>query len=239
MPDKRVHRGAGPEDGVLFAAEKIPVLRLALGDYCLLLSKGYAEPSSLKLVGDRFELNQRQRIAVMRCACSDRQLESRCGRRVDIGEARGKSLTVDGYNLLITIEAALAGAPIFVGQDGCCRDICGLHGTYRKVQETIPAVELVGRFLAEHTISPIQWFLDSPVSNSGRLKMMLFELAAKNDWNWQIELSINPDKELIACSGIVATSDSIIIDECRQWLNLSAEIIKQKIPAANLIDLRS
>jgi hypothetical protein len=238
MPDKRVHRGAGPEDGVLFAAKKIPTLRLALGDYCLLLTKGYAEPSALKLVGDRFELNQRQRIAVMRSACSDQQLQSRCGRQVAIGTARGKSLAIDGYNLLIAIEAALAGALIFVGRDGCCRDICGLHGTYRKVQETIPAVELVGQFLAAHTMSPILWFFDSPVSNSGRLKAMLLERAQANNWNWQIELSINPDKELIATDGIVATSDSIVLDMCKKWLNLSAEVIRQKIPTANVIDMR-
>jgi hypothetical protein len=238
MPDKRVHRGAGPEDGVLFAVGKIPVLRSAFGDYCLLLTKGYAEPSALKLVGDRFELNQRQRIAVMRCACSDRQLESRHGRQVDIGEVYGKAIAIDGYNLLITIEAALAGAPIFVGRDGCCRDICGLHGTYREVQETIPAVEVVGRFLAECAMSPIQWFFDSPVSNSGRLRAMLFDLAEKNNWDWKIELSINPDKELITADSIVATSDSIILDACKQWLNLSAEIIRQKVLTANLIDMR-
>jgi hypothetical protein len=237
MPDTRTHRGAGPQDAKLFAAGKISLLKSAIDDYSLLLTKGYAEPSALKLVGDRFELNQRQRIAVMRCACSEPQLESRRKRQVDVRAASGQPLDIDGYNLLITVEAALAGAPIFIARDGCCRDICGLHGTYRKVQETIPAAELIGSFLAKLAPNRIQWLFDSPVSNSGRLKVMLLELAAKDNWNWQIELSINPDKELILTDAIVATSDSIILDDCKRWLNLSAAIIEAKVPHAWLINL--
>jgi hypothetical protein len=228
MPDTRTHRGANPQDGKLFAAAKIPIIKSALEDYSLLLTKGYAEPSALKLVGDRFELNQRQRIAVMRCACSDQHLESRLKRQINITAAGGKPLAIDGYNLLITVEAALGGAPIFIGRDGCCRDICGLHGTYRRVQETIPAAEIIGGFLAELMPSQIQWYFDSPVSNSGRLKVMLLELAAKNNWNWQIELSLNPDKELAASNDVVATSDSIILDDCKQWVNLCSAIINGK-----------
>ena len=239
MPDTRTHRGANPQDGKLFAAVKIPLLKAAVDDYSLLLTKGYAEPSSLKLVGDRFELNQRQRIAVMRCACSDQQLGSRRQQQIDIKACRGKPLAIDGYNLLITIEAALAGAPVFVARDGCCRDICGLHGTYRRVQETIPAAELIGGFLAELAPSSIRWYFDSPVSNSGRLKAMLLELAKSSNWHWQIELSLNPDKELIESDDIVATSDSIVLDECKHWLNLSAAIINAKISNAWLIDFCS
>jgi hypothetical protein len=173
----------------------------------------------------------------MRCACSDQQLESRQQRQIDIPAASGKALAIDGYNLLITTEAALAGAPIFIGRDGCCRDICGLHGTYRRVQETIPAGELIGGFLAEFVSNQIQWYFDSPVSNSGRLKVMLLELAAKNNWNWQIELSLNPDKQLISTDSIVVTSDSAVLDGCKLWLNLSEEIINTKISAAWRINL--
>ena len=82
MPDKRIHRGPHPDDGKLFAAEKIAGLRTALADYSLLLTKGYAETGALKLVGDRFALTQRQRVAVMRSACTDEQLKSRKEKRI-------------------------------------------------------------------------------------------------------------------------------------------------------------
>ena len=56
MPDRRHHRGPHPDDASLFAPSVWPVLREAVADYCWLLSHGYASNSSLKLVGDRYEL---------------------------------------------------------------------------------------------------------------------------------------------------------------------------------------
>jgi hypothetical protein len=66
MPDKRSHRGPHPSDAQLLAADKIPDIRDALADYSLLLTKVYGDKGSLKLVGDRFSLTERQRLTVMR-----------------------------------------------------------------------------------------------------------------------------------------------------------------------------
>jgi hypothetical protein len=237
MPDKRIHRGPHPEDAKLFAAGAISFLRSALADYCLLLTKGYADKSALKLVGDRFALNQRQRLAVMRSACSDTQLESRKKHQINIQELAEQSIAIDGYNILITIEAALSGGVIFIGRDGCMRDLASIHGTYRKVHETTPAIQLIGDFLAALEIKDVLWLLDSPVSNSGRLKSLIAALAAENNWRWDIQLALNPDAELIKTATTVATSDSVILDNCKSWTNLAAEIITAKIPAANIANL--
>jgi len=237
MPDKRSHRGQHPADEKLFAPAAISELRSALADYLLLLTKGYAEKSALKLVGDKFSLTQRQRLAVMRSACSDRQLANRIQKRIEAKNLAGQSVAVDGYNVLITIEAAMSGGVIFKGCDGCFRDLASIHGTYRKVTETIPAVELIGRFLQEMDSSKALWLLDSPVSNSGRLKTLIGELAEQNNWSWEIELLLSPDAELIKTDLIVASSDSVILDGCRRWINLATEIIEQKLPSAWIIDL--
>jgi len=237
MPDKRSHRGPHPADEKLFAPDAISDLRSALADYSLLLTKGYAEKSALKLVGDKFSLTQRQRLAIMRSACSDQQLASRCERRIELKNVAGKPLAVDGYNVLITVEAAMSGGVIFKGRDGCYRDLASIHGTYRKVAETIPAVELIGEFLIKIDVAKVLWLLDSPVSNSGRLKTLIGELADKNNWNWEIQLLSSPDAELIKTDQIVASSDSVILDGCRRWVNLAAGIIKQKIPSAWICDL--
>ena len=61
MPDKRCHRGAHPEDARLFDESKWPVLRSAVADLSWLLTRGYAERSGLKVVGDHFQLESRQR----------------------------------------------------------------------------------------------------------------------------------------------------------------------------------
>jgi hypothetical protein len=237
MPDKRTHRGPHPADTKLFAESKIGDLRLALIDFSLLLTKGYAGKSALKLVGDKFSLMERQRLAIMRSACSDQQLTSRGQREVKVAELGGRPIIIDGYNVLITVEAAMSGACVFKGRDGCFRDLASIHGTYRKVTETIPALRLIGEFLKEHNIDNCLWLLDSPVSNSGRLKTLIGELARKNMWNWEIELLPSPDAKLIKTDLTAASSDSVVLDGCKSWLNLARAIIEEKLPEAHLIDL--
>jgi hypothetical protein len=237
MPDKRAHRGQHPSDATLFAGDRVPDIRFAVADYSLLLNKGYAEKSSLKLVGDRFTLTERQRLAVMRSSCSDGQRTSRKSRQLDINAIAGQMIAIDGYNLLITIEAAMSGGLIFRGRDGCYRDLASIHGTYRRVSETQPAIELIGGFLQQIGISEALWLLDSPVSNSGRLKTLFRELSEKNDWKWTIELVISPDTALIKGEKIVASSDGVILDKCGKWVDLAGEIIKKHLPEAKIIDL--
>jgi len=237
MPDKRTHRGAHPSDEKLFGPEALPGLRAALADFCLLLTKGYADNSALKLVGDRFALTQRQRVALMRAACSDQQQRARLSRQVELTNLAGQPLAVDGYNLLITIEAALSGAFLFRGRDGCLRDLAGIHGTYRKVEETTPALLCIGRFLAGINVVEPLWLLDSPVSNSGRLKTLMIELAHENLWDWSIRLSTNPDAELKRTARVVASTDSVVLDACGRWTNLGTEIIQACIPEARVVVL--
>ncbi|MGD8787757.1 MAG: DUF434 domain-containing protein, partial [Phycisphaerales bacterium] len=229
--------GPHPDDEKLFAPGVIPDLRSALSDFSLLLTMGYAEKGALKLVGDKFLLTQRQRLAVMRSACSDQQLESRKKRCVSLDNLKDQSIAIDGYNVLITVEAAMSGGIIFRGRDGCFRDLASIHGTYRKVDETIPAVQLIGKFLQNTGIAKALWLLDRPVSNSGRLKKLIGELAEENNWNWEIDLLLNPDAELKKTDAVVASSDSVVLDECRKWVNLAAEIIKEKLPSSNVTDL--
>lgn len=237
MPDKRIHRGPHPADAKLFAPAAISDLRSALADFSLLLTKGYAEKSALKLVCDKFSLTERQRLAIMRSACSDQQLTSRKKREINITELGGRPIVIDGYNVLITVEAAMSGACVFKGRDGCFRDLASIHGTYRKVTETIPAVQLIGKFLKEHNVDNCLWLLDSPVSNSGRLKTLIGELAQENNWSWKVELLLSPDAKLIRTDLIAASSDSVVLDGCKRWVNLARAIIEEKLPEARLVDL--
>ena len=237
MPDKRTHRGPHPADAKLFAPAAVADLHSALVDFSLLLTKGYAEKSALKLVCDKFSLTQRQRLAIMRSACSDQQVISRINRQIKTADLANRPVAIDGYNLLITIEAAMSGGIIFQGRDGCFRDLASIHGTYRKVTETIPAVELIGKFLQETRVPKALWLLDSPVSNSGRLKTLIGTLAQKHNWNWEIKLLPSPDTELRKTDLIVASSDSAILDVCKKWVNLARIIIESKLTNFRLVDL--
>lgn len=237
MPDRRVHRGPHPEDERFFAPDAIPWLEAATRDLCWLFDRGYAAPSSLKLVGDRHGLHQRQRIAVARCASSDAALARRAGRGIETAALAGQTLLVDGYNLLTTIEAALAGGVILAARDGCYRDMASMHGSWRKVEETGPAIDLIGAFLQTTGVRECLWYLDRPVSNSGRLRKLLVDRAAANGWPWRVELADDPDRELAKATFPVATADSAILDQCAAWVNLAAELIRGRIPTARVIDL--
>ena len=237
MPDTRTHRGPHPEDARLFAPEAWPVLQRSTAELCWLLSRGYAATSALKLVGDRHQLTARQRSAVERCACPAESRERREGRRVGPDRLAARALWIDGYNVLTTVEVALGGGVLLAACDGAYRDLASMHGTYRKVSETMPALELLGRAISGWGAATCTWFFDRPVGNSGRLKGIMEQLAGERGWAWRVELVQNPDRILAEADEIAATADSVVLDRCRLWCNLAREVIDRHVPEANVVPM--
>jgi hypothetical protein len=237
MAGGQIHRGAGPKDERLFAADQIGVMRAAAIDLCWLLDRDYAARSAIELVGNRHNLVSRQRMALSRHACSAEHAQRRAKSRVGPDDVRGQELWLDGYNILTVLESAMAGGVVLVGRDDCCRDIAGIHSHYRKVNETIPALNLVGEMASMLGASVCRWLLDQPVSNSGRLKTLILETARKAGWNMEVELAYSPDHILARTNHIIATSDGIVLDRCQRWINLARIIISDRIPGARIIDL--
>jgi hypothetical protein len=237
VPDARRHRGAHPQDAELFGPRALDSLRSATSDLSWLLSRGYATPSATALVGDRYGLRKRQRIAVARCAASDDAVRGRGAREQAADAISGRPLWIDGYNALTTVEAALAGGVVLEARDGCHRDVASVHGSWRRVEETAPAIEAIGEELVRSGAGPCRWLLDSPVSNSGRLKRILLHLSAQRGWGWEVELVRNPDALLSTTESVVATSDSVVLDRCRAWTNLARRTVEAAAPGAWIVDL--
>jgi hypothetical protein len=240
-----MHRGPHPEDATLFAPGRWSDLRAAVADLAWLLSRDYSLNAALKLVGDRFNLTTRQRLAVMRSTCSDASLALRSRTRVEPADVRGQVLLIDGYNVLTTIEAALGGAVLLRGRDGCLRDLASMHGHYKRVKETARALEMIGQTLADLGVSEGRFLLDAPVSNSGRLRTLMLQLAAERRWPWTVTLVPDPDPQLGRSRDIIATADSVILDGVRnpagigppRWVNLARHIQEAKLPAAVVVGL--
>lgn len=224
MSDVRKHRGPHPRDEELFAESEWSALRTAVHELSWLLDRGYAIPSSLKLVGDRHELQERQRTAVKRSTCPSSDLKLRESKRRPLSGAG--EVWIDGFNLLTTIEAALSGGVIIVGRDGCYRDMASMHGTYRKVEETRPALELIGQHLAEHQVQCVHWLLDRPVSNSGRLAAAMREVAGEMGWAWEVETVNDPDPILSQSEHMVVSADSVILNRCQLWANVAGDVCR-------------
>ncbi len=237
MPDKRSHRGADPRDHEAFAPANWTALRAAVTDLSWLLSRGYAPVSSLKLIGDRWGLTQRQRQAALRSACADAAHDERLAHEIKSSAVAGKKLVIDGFNVLTTIEAALGGAIVLHCRDGTYRDIAGIHGGYRRVAETLPALEKLAVVLTRLDIREIHWLFDRPVSNSGRIRGLVVQTAGKHAWNWSVNLVNDPDAVLKQSPDVVATSDSVVLDRASAWLNLARLVIDAECPAARVTDL--
>ncbi|TGD78427.1 DUF434 domain-containing protein [Hymenobacter wooponensis] len=230
------HRGPHPNDERLFAPKWVPVLRRAVAELSWLLTRGYPPSATLKLVGDRYALTERQRWAVGRAACTDEQYTQRTATRLPATGLGGRPVSIDGFNLIITLETALSGGVVLRGRDGALRDLSSIHGTYRAVQETDRAIRLAAAALHELAPGPVRWLLDQPVSNSGRLAARLRELGPELGLPWTAEVVMNPDRVLAETTDIVVTSDSAILDRAEAWLNLAALALESE-SAYWLLDL--
>ncbi len=221
MPDRRKHRGAHPDDESNFNETKLPDLRNAVEDLSWLLSKKYNEASSLKLVGDRYRLNLRQQMAVRRSCCSDESLKHRLRIQKNAASLENADLFIDGFNTLITVESFYSGACLFIGMDGCIRDLASIHGSYKKVMETPEALSQICSFLWSLKPRSVTWYFDAPVSNSGRIKTLLKEISPTTN----VELVPDADKQLLLSKGIMVTTDGPLLDKMTAWFNLNSALI--------------
>lgn len=143
-----------------------------------------------------------------------------------IADLQNQAVVIDGFNLLILLEGALSGVYLFKGMDGVYRDIAGVHGSYKRVQKTEEAIDLIGATLAEFGVKKVYWFLDKPVSNSGRLKVRLLEKAIASGYDWSVALVFNPDKAVAEHDAIAISGDGWVIDHADRWFNLAAFLLE-------------
>jgi hypothetical protein len=220
MPDSRGHRGAHPEDKRDFAPACLARLRSAVDELSFLFERSYAPDAALKLVGDHHQLSARQRKAVLRASCAESARGERLRRRLTGPELAGAELVLDGFNVLITVEAWLSGAPLFRGRDTALRDLASVHGTYRSVEETERAAAWIVETLVRCQVRGTRMLFDRPVGNSGRTRALLEQTARAQGLLAQIELSDDVDRELVSSGLPVASSDAWILDQAAHWLDL-------------------
>ncbi|MBW2509334.1 MAG: DUF434 domain-containing protein [Deltaproteobacteria bacterium] len=221
MGDSRRHRGPHPGDRQMFSAEALPRLQAAVADLSWLRTRNYTEASAIKLVGDRYQLRGRQRVAVGRCACAEEKRESRAMRALRPGDIAGETLVIDGLNVITTIEVALGGGVLLIGRDQCMRDMASFHGSYRLVRETERAVEILISIIDSMKPTETVVYVDRPVSNSGRLAELIRNVAAGAASRVIAQTADGVDETLKNVRAVVATADSAILDVCERWLNLA------------------
>lgn len=201
---------------------------MAAEDLFFLLTRNYAENGAVKLVGDRYNLRSRQRYALQRIVVPGDIIREIRSCQLSEHDIKGKHIAVDGFNLLILGEVLCSDGFIFQCFDGTYRDIASIHGSYRRVEETPDAIISIGKVIEKYVPSSVIWYLDSPVSNSGRLKGRLEEIAAYMGWVWDVQLVHDADQVLISAKdAVVLSSDRHVLQQCSQWFNFSSAFIRE------------
>ena len=222
MVDPRAaRRGYVPDDERNFSPESIEKLRVASRHVLYLINEGYDLKQASTFVGNHFLLSERQRLAVMRSLATAEQLAMRKAKLLTAAEAAGRDVWIDGFNTVITLEVLKCDSILFSCMDGTVRDLASLRGTYRIIPETEGAVRLLFDSLEEMEIHSATVLLDQPVSNSGRLKALIAELAVEYPFDLDIQIQKDVDRELYEKENVIS-SDSIILDRCLSWINLAA-----------------
>lgn len=223
---KQVRRGFVPTDERDFHIRNLEKLRKASEEVYFLLNRGYAVKPATTFVGNHYLLSERQRLALARTVSTREKIQLRQQKELSDTDLAGKIVHIDGFNTIITLEIAFSDSMLFECMDGTIRDLAGLRGTYRLVDKTDTAIQAISETLSELKIQKAVFYLDAPVSNSGRLKERIAELMQNVPFELDIRIE-NAVDYLLKQESPVITADAIILDECECWYNLTRKIIRK------------
>lgn len=184
----------------------------AAKDYLWLLSRGYPQKTSLKLVGDKFMLTRELRQVLYRGISATEKAEARKKR---IGAASsGEVVLIDTYNVLFTVNNYLLGKPLFICNDGMLRDAGEMRGRIVNKPVFSRAVDLLLEVLSDWPSATYIHYLDEPIPFSARLSIELSKDMVQMGIEGEAFAVKSPDQVLInkSCDAI-CTSDSAIIDQ--------------------------
>lgn len=227
-------RGYSPDDERDFSGLALKTMKRSAEELYFLLNRAYPIKSASTFIGNHYLLSERQRIALTRIVSSEMDLAGRKAKQKHPGTLAGETVNIDGFNQIITLEVAQSGSPVFKCMDGTYRDLAGLRGTYRLIDQTDNAIRFIISELKKLSIKRAVVWLDAPVSNSGRLKARIAEIAEDEQFDIEIEIVNNVDKVLYDCLNVIS-SDSMILNHCPGWLNLN-EMMIPSIPNTWIID---
>ena len=229
-------RGFLPTDERDFSEKGQEKLRRAAEEVYFLLNRGYPVTSTTRFIGDHYLLSERQRLALARTVSPQKNIASRRSREVT--DISGRTIYIDGFNVIIALEIAYSESMLFSCMDGSVRDLAGLHGSYRLIPQTDLAIKALLKTLGSLGAEKAVIYLDKPVSNSGRLKQRICELADELSVPFVLEAETeDPVDAILKTKPLIASGDAIILDECRDWFGLVRRVIDENIGEYPYIDI--
>jgi hypothetical protein len=201
-------------------------------DLRFLLDRGYKKKSALTFVANKYLLDKKQRNFLVRSVFSKSRSEDRKRKIVNIHEIANKPLFVDGYNVIITVESICThdDGSIVLCDDGVLRDVNAVFGRYKFSEITEKVLNEIVSTLERYKPSSVNFFFDRQVSFSAKLAELTKKLMEVHGLEGKVKLSKIVDYELAKAakdvSGIVASSDSVIIDKVQKIVDIPSHILK-------------
>lgn len=213
-------------------------LRQPLADMKYLLYRGYPKSIALDIVARKYPLSKPERSLLLRSLHTEDEI-----RMVKFKLAKDSScikdevLSVDGFNVLITLESLIRGDPLLLCDDGIIRDIYTSFRKYKITDITFKALGLLFRIIS--SLRPRQVFVvyDAPISHSGKLAMRTREVMKSLNIQGDVMLSKKPNTTVATLGILVASSDIVVISKAKRIVDLARMAIPY-FPSAYVINVR-
>lgn len=203
----------------------ISILYDAYKDLKYLLNRGYRKSVALNFVANHYKLRLEERHLLARCVFSDEDIEIRTKKIKPACFIEGRTLAVDGFNVLITLESVLEGKAVLC-EDNIARDLKYRRG-YRQRENTAKTLELLISFISKFGPREVVFFYDAPVSGSGKIARLTEGLLRKFNLFGEAKTVRGVDRELKRFE-VVATSDIGVVDRVPYIIDLPFEIAKNR-----------
>ncbi|MCS7386914.1 MAG: DUF434 domain-containing protein [archaeon GB-1867-005] len=205
-------------------------LRDAIVDMRYLLSRGYKREQAANFVANRYGLSKEERAILYRAVYDEKQAKDHKMKIVEPDYVEGRVLSIDGFNVLITVESAFRGKLLIECDDGFIRDVSAVFGKYRLSEFTWKSTDLILSFLSKCKPKSVLFFLDSPISRSGELASQIRRRLSYFNLSGDAKAVKQSDTAVLSSGEVVATSDHIIIQRANAVLDLAGQIVRSYFP---------
>jgi len=204
----------------------------AAKDYKYLLNRGYPASSSLNIVVTRYRMSRVERSLLLRCVHRDEYVAKVLRSAVSREAISGSNLLIDLLNVSTTLIAFLEGECLYKCDDGIIRDLGGSRYWRGRRERALETINLMRDHLIAVKPVNIYLVLDRLAPMSGEILKNAEKIFRESGFNVEGILADRADKKIIELSrgledliGVVATSDSLILEKADQIYDLAGEII--------------
>ena len=183
MSDK-VHGG--------LSRERFHLIAQAAPDFYFLQNRQYPRQAALEWVGNRYGLTRMERQLLLRGVFGQETALRRRGRRCGGDDWVHGHLVVDGHNVQITVESAILGRTLLLGNDGALRDLAG---------QSAFGVQVLGMY--------------GLLAEQDRRRLTGMGLRGES------RAVPVPESEIPSGGCVAASSDQAVIDAAESWLDLA------------------